>query len=70
MFFQEFIPQIDTTCKTRAAKEFRAVAGLSMGGRGQLVYAPRHPEMFATAAIFRAAVWTEKEIINTPELVA
>jgi len=66
MFFQEFIPPIDATFRTRAAIVCRAGAGLSMGGWGTLVYALRHPEMFTAA--FRAAVWTEKEIINTPEL--
>ena len=45
-FFQEFIPYIDQTYRTIAAKEGRAIAGLSMGGGGSVVYAQRHPEMF------------------------
>ena len=46
-FFSEFIPHIDKKFKTLAAKEGRAVAGLSMGGGGSVVYAQRHPEIFA-----------------------
>ena len=45
-FFQEFIPHIDNTFRTIASKEGRAIAGLSMGGGGSVVYAQRHPEMF------------------------
>lgn len=32
MIFEEFIPFIDRTYRTRAVKEYRAVSGLSMGG--------------------------------------
>lgn len=45
-FFQEFIPHIDTAYRTIASKEGRAIAGLSMGGGGAIVYAQRHPEVF------------------------
>lgn len=48
-FFQEFIPYIDQTFRTIATKEGRAIAGLSMGGGGSVVYAQRHPEMFCAA---------------------
>ena len=48
-FFQEFIPHIDKEYRTIASKEGRAIAGLSMGGGGAVVYAQRHPEMFAAA---------------------
>lgn len=48
-FFEEFIPHIDKKFNTIAAKEGRAIAGLSMGGGGSFVYAQRHPEMFCAA---------------------
>lgn len=48
-FFEEFIPHIDKNFNTIAAKEGRAIAGLSMGGGGSFVYAQRHPEMFCAA---------------------
>ncbi|HET6569614.1 MAG TPA: alpha/beta hydrolase-fold protein [Rhodothermales bacterium] len=66
-FFQEFIPYVESHYRIRAEKQFRAVSGLSMGGYGTLVYALHHPEMFATAAPFSAAIWTDEEIVNFPE---
>ena len=63
-FIKEFIPFIDKTYKTRPKKEFRAVAGLSMGGHGTFIYAFKHPDMFAAAAPLSAGVLTEKELID------
>lgn len=40
-----------------------------MGGWGRLIYALRHPEMFAAGAAFSVAYWTDEEIINLPEKV-
>lgn len=48
-FFEEFIPYIESTYRIKKVKEFRAVAGLSMGGNGTLIYALHHPELFASA---------------------
>jgi enterochelin esterase-like enzyme len=48
-FFGEFIPFIDKTYRTKPEKKYRAVAGLSMGGKGTFIYALHHPEMFAAA---------------------
>jgi enterochelin esterase-like enzyme len=62
MFVQEFIPAIDRTYRTRPDREFRGVAGLSMGGWGTLVYALRHPDLFAAGAAFSAAVWSDDDI--------
>ncbi len=46
-FFNEFIPYIESTYRIKEGKRFRAVAGLSMGGRSGFVYALHHPEMFS-----------------------
>jgi len=62
MFVQELIPHIDATFRTRPAREFRGIAGLSMGGWGTLVHALRHPELFSACAAFSAAVWPDEEI--------
>jgi enterochelin esterase-like enzyme len=62
MFIRELIPFIDKTYRTRADREFRGVAGLSMGGWGTLVYALRHPDVFAAGAAFSAAVWSDDDI--------
>jgi enterochelin esterase-like enzyme len=67
MFIQEFIPHIDTTYRTRPKKEFRGVAGLSMGGWGALVYCLRHPDVFAACAAFSAAVWTDEDFMAMGE---
>ena len=36
-FFEEFIPYIEEMYRIRKKKEFRGVAGLSMGGYGSLI---------------------------------
>lgn len=66
-FTDEFIPHIDASYRTRAKKEFRAVAGLSMGGFGTLLYATKHPELFASASALSAAVRTDEEMIAMPD---
>lgn len=45
-FFQELIPHIEATYRCRTEKQYRAISGLSMGGRGCLLYALKHPDMF------------------------
>ncbi|WP_428655733.1 alpha/beta hydrolase [Runella sp.] len=60
-FITEFIPHIDATYRTRAKREFRAVAGLSMGGLGTFLLATKHPDLFTAAAPLSAAVWTDEE---------
>lgn len=67
MFVGEFIPYIDKTYRTRAKKEFRGVAGLSMGGFGTLLYSLKHPDLFVAGVAFSAAVWTDEEIKAWPK---
>jgi len=64
MIFKEFIPQVEKQYRIRAQKEFRAVSGLSMGGNGSLVWAIKHPEMFAACAAYSAAVYTNPEMVE------
>jgi S-formylglutathione hydrolase FrmB len=66
-FIKEFIPFIDATYKTRTQRQFRAVAGLSMGGLGSLIYALKYPDLFSAAAPLSAAVLTDEEITATPQ---
>jgi enterochelin esterase-like enzyme len=63
-FFNEFVPYLESHYRVRQGKQFRAVAGQSMGGFGALVYAMRHPEEFGACAVLGAAVNTEEEIIR------
>jgi len=62
MFVQELIPHIDATYRTRPEREFRGIAGLSMGGWGTLVHSLRHPDLFAAGAAFSAAVWKDDQV--------
>jgi len=62
-FIEEFIPYIEANYRVRAERRYRGVAGLSMGGYGTLVYALRHPDMFAACAAYSAAIYTEEEIL-------
>ena len=66
-FTTEFIPFIDANYRTRPKKEFRAVAGLSMGGYGTLIMATKHPDLFAAAVPLSAAVFIDNEFIDMPE---
>jgi enterochelin esterase-like enzyme len=64
MFVQELIPHIDATLRTRPAREFRGLAGLSMGGWGTLVQLFRHPDLFTAGAAFSAAVWQDEDLVG------
>lgn len=63
-FIQEFIPYIESNNRIRGQKEFRGIAGLSMGGYGSLIYAMKHPDLFAAAAPLSAAIYTEEEVVG------
>jgi enterochelin esterase-like enzyme len=67
-FFQEFIPFIEKTYRIRAEKQYRAVAGLSMGGGGTIIYALHHPEVFAAACPLSASVRRQSD--NRSRLLA
>jgi len=63
MIVREFIPHVDATYRTRPDRQFRGVAGLSMGGWGTLVYVLRHPDLFAAAAAFSAGIWRDEDFV-------
>ncbi len=65
MFVDEFIPFIEKEYRARPKKEFRAIAGLSMGGYGALVLAMHHTDLFSTAVALSAGVITDEQIINS-----
>jgi Predicted esterase len=58
-FFTEFIPYIESNYRVLSAKNQRAVAGLSMGGGGTVVYAQKHPDMFCAAYAMSAFISIE-----------
>jgi S-formylglutathione hydrolase FrmB len=63
-FVQEFIPYIEKIYRIRSEKRYRAVAGLSMGGYGTLMYSLKYPEMFSAAVAFSAAIFSEEGMMN------
>lgn len=66
-FFQEFIPYIDQNFRTIATKEGRAIAGLSMGGGGSVVYAQHHPEMFNACYSTSGLLDHRYKLVDTPQ---
>lgn len=54
-FFEELIPHIEKTYRTKTEKRYRAISGLSMGGGGTFMYALHHPELFSSACPLSAA---------------
>jgi S-formylglutathione hydrolase FrmB len=65
-FVNELIPHIEATYRARPKKEFRAVAGLSMGGYGTMIMATKHTDLFAAAAPLSGAFWTDDDIAAMP----
>lgn len=55
-FIKEFMPSIEKMYRIKAKKQYRGVAGLSMGGYGTLIYSLKYPDLFAAAAPLSAAV--------------
>ncbi|MEO6317008.1 MAG: alpha/beta hydrolase family protein [Chitinophagaceae bacterium] len=66
-FVKEFIPAIEKTYRIKAQKNYRGVAGLSMGGYGTLIYALKYPDLFVAAAPLSAAVFDDDEMIKMPD---
>ncbi len=62
MFIQEFIPAMEKKYRIRSKKEFRAIAGLSMGGNGALLLSMHNPELFSTCVAMSAGTFTDEEI--------
>ena len=65
--FEELLPFVDKTYKTIPGKEHRAVAGLSMGGYGSLVWAMHHPDKFSCCVALSASMFTREGLVNMPD---
>jgi S-formylglutathione hydrolase FrmB len=53
---RELIPDVDRRFRTRATREGRAIAGLSMGGYGALKFGVKHAEQFSFAGSMSGAL--------------
>lgn len=66
MFVQELLPYIESEYRIRPEKEFRAVAGLSMGGHGALLFAMKYPDLFSSCAALSAGIFSIQELTEMP----
>lgn len=62
MFFEELIPEIEKSYRARPSKQYRAIAGLSMGGYGSFLYSLHHPDAFVACAPLSAALYTDESM--------
>ena len=62
MFTQEFIPFVEKEYRVRKTRNARAIAGLSMGGYGALMFSLQEPGKFCATVALSAAVWTGEQI--------
>ncbi len=67
MFITELIPFVEKEYRVRAKKEFRAIAGLSMGGYGALGLSMRNPDLFSTCVAMSSGTFSDDEIIKQPD---
>ncbi len=65
-FVNEFIPYVEKQYRIRPKKEFRAIAGLSMGGFGALKLSMRHPDLFAACVALSSGTFSDEEILAMP----
>lgn len=66
-FLKELIPVVEKKYRIKSDKAYRGITGLSMGGYGSLIYALKHPDLFAACAPLSAAVWDDGAIVNMDE---
>lgn len=66
-FVKEFIPHIESKYNAKKEKRYRGIAGLSMGGYGTMLYAVKHPELFAACAPLSAAIYDDETLATTPD---
>jgi endo-1,4-beta-xylanase len=59
---KELIPHIDSTYRTIAKKEGRAVEGFSKGGQGALLFAFKFPELFCSVIGYGAGLASGAEL--------
>ncbi len=50
VIIEDLIPYVDSHYRTIASREGRALEGFSMGGRGSMFYAFKHPDLFCAAS--------------------
>jgi endo-1,4-beta-xylanase len=64
---KELIPHVDATYRTIAAREGRAIQGMSMGGYGAMKFALTYPEMFSSVVAFAGSFRNAEELGGDPQ---
>jgi enterochelin esterase-like enzyme len=54
-FFEELMPEVEKKFRIKSEKQYRAIAGLSMGGGGTFYYALHRPDLFSSACPLSAS---------------
>lgn len=65
-FVNELIPHIENKYRCKTGRDYRGIAGFSMGGFGSLLYSLHHPNKFSAVAAIGPAIRTDKEIREMP----
>jgi S-formylglutathione hydrolase FrmB len=66
-FIKEFMPHVEQAYRIKTARQYRGVAGLSMGGYGTLIYSIKYPQLFSAAAALSAAVFPDDQMTSQPD---
>lgn len=66
-FFGELMPAFEGKYRCGGSKGMRAIAGLSMGGGGSIVYSQRHPDLFSSCYSMSGWLDTQVREARTPE---
>lgn len=66
-FIKELMPNVEETYRIKGERNYRVLAGLSMGGFGALNFAIKYPNLFCASAPLSAAVRSDEEMINMPQ---
>jgi S-formylglutathione hydrolase FrmB len=64
IFVNELMPFVEKEYRIRSSKEYRAIAGLSMGGYGALKLSMRHTDLFSCCVALSSGTFTDEEIIK------
>ena len=64
IFINELMPFVEKEYRIRPKKEYRAIAGLSMGGYGALKLSMRHTDLFSCCVALSSGTFTDEEIIH------
>ena len=67
MFIEEFIPYMEREYRIQSGREFRAIAGQSMGGYGALMLAMNHPDVFSSCVALGAALYDDEDLMARPK---